>query len=129
MGAAKACDYIDSLGYDFIKTKEHGLNKKMLEMLNGIQDINLLGYKDPKNTEVIYSIFNFYLGDMDTGELSILLDKNANIMTRSGAHCCHSWFNQYRLEPSIRISLAFYNSPDEIDIFGEVLKDIAKYYK
>lgn len=122
LGAAAACAYIEKIGFQQIQEKEKILGERLFEILNSVTGVTLLGNKKPA------CLANFYLGDLDAGELSILLNKNANIMTRSGVHCCHAWYNHNKLDPSLRISLAFYNSLEELDALEIALKDLSKFY-
>ncbi len=119
LGAAAAIDYISSLGYKFIQDRDRELASLLYEGISSVKEINILG--PDRNSHLI----NFYLGTMDSGELSILLDKNFGIMTRAGVHCGHYWFNKYRLNPSLRVSAAFYNRNTDIEILVNALKEMA----
>jgi len=50
----------------------------------------------------------------------------ANICVRSGQHCVHSWFNANNIKGSVRASVYFYNTLDEVSIFVENLQKIRK---
>jgi len=65
---------------------------------------------------------------MDSGELSIILNQTGAIMTRSGIHCCHSWYRKEDLPPSLRASVHLYNTPAEAELFVQTIKDIASYF-
>ena len=59
----------------------------------------------------------------------MILSESANIMTRSGMHCVHSWFNKNKLNGSLRASLYFYNTLDEADIFISEFKKVIESLK
>ena len=122
MGAEAACRYLNDVGYKQIRKIDLELSERMYEIARSIDGIKMLGRKEH------HGILNMYFREMDMGELSILLNRNANIMTRSGVHCGHSWYNHYGLKPSLRISLAFYNTQKELSRLEDVMKDISKYY-
>ena len=122
LGAAKACEYLNGLGYEFIHKKEKELSEYLFQKLSEISAVSLLGNKSANE------LANFHFGKMDCGELSILLDKNARVMVRSGVHCAHSWYVENKIDPSLRVSLAFYNTKSEIDTFVSALKEIASFY-
>ena len=43
-------------------------------------------------------------------------------MVRSGMHCVHSWFNDRQIDNgSLRASVYFYNTEDEVRLFAETL--------
>jgi cysteine desulfurase/selenocysteine lyase len=55
-----------------------------------------------------------------------MLDVSKNILTRSGAHCVHSWFNAHNMKGSIRASMYLYNTDEEMKVLVEELKKIIK---
>ncbi|MFH2203258.1 MAG: cysteine desulfurase [Elusimicrobiota bacterium] len=124
MGAHAAIRYLDRVGF-CRREHEIELNEIITEGLAGLDRFRLLGPRDPRRRG---SIVNFYLDGMDSGELSILLDKTESIMTRSGVHCCHAWYRKYRLPPTLRASLAFYNTREEAELFVRTLKNVSDYF-
>ena len=121
-GAVKAIEYIEKIGYTQIQKREEELSLLMQEGLESLRKMTFLG--PGLNSHLV----NLYLGEMDSGELSILLDKNYNIMTRAGVHCGHYWYNQNQLSPSLRISAAFYNTESDIQRLVEALQEVSKNY-
>ena len=63
---------------------------------------------------------------LDPHNAAKILDASKNIMTRSGAHCVHSWFNKHNLKGSVRASLYLYNTEEEAKIFVDEIKKIIK---
>ena len=59
-------------------------------------------------------------------QVALMLDNMANIAIRSGQHCVHSWFNNKKIENSARVSLCFYNTMEEAELFIINLKKIVK---
>ena len=55
-------------------------------------------------------------------DLSIYLDKY-NICTRAGSHCAKILKDEFHIKNTLRISLYFYNTKEEIDKLIEVLKN------
>ena len=86
--------------------------------------INIIGPADPKLRSGILS-FNAKNG-MKYHEVSLMLDNYANIMTRSGRHCVHSWFNAHNIDGSARASVYLYNTEEEAKIFVEKMNEIVK---
>jgi len=125
MGAAAAIRYLEERVGDARGVHEEKLNALITEGLSGMSRFRLLGPKDPAARG---SVINFYIDGIDSGELSILLDKSENIMTRSGVHCAHAWFRKHGVTPSLRASLAFYNTESEAETFVKTLKNIIDYF-
>ena len=121
MGFGAAADYLRKVGLENISAHETKLNEKITNAL--ADSVELLGPRDPKARG---SIFSFNVPGMETHNVAIMLDETANIMVRSGAHCCHSWFNAHKMLGSVRASLYLYNTEEECDTFIQELQKIIK---
>jgi len=125
MGAEAAVNYLNNVGMKAIQQQELKLNSFITEAILTLPRIRLLGPEDPS---LRAGIINFFVEDMDSGELSILLDKTKNIMVRSGVHCSHAWYKKHELLPTLRISLSLYNTMEEAEVFVQTLEKIVKYF-
>jgi len=121
IGFGAAADYLRKIGLDNISAHEIGLNQKITDAL--ADSVELLGPKDPK---LRGSIFSFNVPGMEMHNVAIMLDEAANVMVRSGAHCCHSWFNAHKMMGSVRASMYLYNTEEECDVFIQELQKIIK---
>lgn len=117
----EACRYLKRVGLMKIKEHENKLNKIITDGLKNEENIEIIGPKDPEKRG---GIFSFNIKGVDIHHVSRMLDKSKNIMTRSGAHCVHSWFNKHSMKGSIRASLYLYNTEEEARIFVEEIKNI-----
>ena len=124
-GVTAAIQYLNDIGAHNISQHLMELNEFISSAIRSLPKIKLIG---PQDAKLRAGIINFTLGGMDSGELSILLDETYNIMTRSGVHCCHSWYKKYRLPSSLRTSLYLYNSKEEAGILLETLNKITRYF-
>ena len=68
-------------------------------------------------------IFSFNIKDVHFFDLGLLLDVKG-IAVRTGHHCTQPLMDKFGIEGSVRISLAVYNTIEEIDYFVETLKNI-----
>ncbi|MBT3583801.1 MAG: aminotransferase class V-fold PLP-dependent enzyme [Halobacteriovoraceae bacterium] len=125
IGGAAALKFISSIDYGQIAEHELMLNKFVSEELSKLEKVKLIG---PSDASKKGSIVNFYIEGLDSGELSLLLDKTSNIMLRSGVHCCHAWYHKQELQPTLRASFSIYNTMEEVELFLKTLKDFLKYY-
>jgi len=73
-------------------------------------------------------IFSFLLNNIPPYDAGIILDK-MGIAVRTGHHCTQPLWEHYKVEGSVRASLAFYNTFEEIDFLCESLKKIQKMFK
>ena len=123
IGLGEACRYLKKIGLKKIAEHEIKLNKIITESLAGNAKISIIG---PKDAEKRGGIFSFNINGMDSHNVSKILESSKNIMTRSGAHCVHSWFNKHSMKGSVRASLYLYNTEEEAQIFVEEVKKISK---
>ncbi|MBN1644977.1 cysteine desulfurase [Candidatus Woesearchaeota archaeon] len=110
IGFGEAIKYLSKIGMENIRKHEIGLNKRLTEALG--DKVDIVGHKEPEKRG---SIFSFNIKGMDPHEVAIILDNSLDIAVRSGAHCCHSWFNKHNMKGSVRISLFAYNTKEDIE--------------
>ncbi len=122
IGLAEATKYLNKIGKEKIQKHEEKLNRIITEGISLIKGLDIIG---PKQPEMRGGIVSFTLKGIGYHEVAIMLDKNANIMVRSGQHCVHSWFNARGIEGSVRASLYLYNTEEEAELFARELTKIA----
>jgi len=123
IGLGEACRYLKKIGLRNISEHEKKLNKAITESLIREEKISIIG---PAEHEKRAGIFSFNIDGVDPHNAAKILDASKNIMTRSGAHCVHSWFNKHNLKGSVRASLYLYNTEEEAKIFVDEIKKIIK---
>lgn len=123
IGLGQAVKYLESMGFDNIKSQELKLNLYITEELNKLPGIKIIGPADPALRS---GIISFYNESVDMHQIAIMLDGMSNVMIRSGQHCVHSWFNDKKIRNSARVSLYFYNTMEEAEIFISSLSKIIK---
>lgn len=119
IGLGTAVDYLESLGVENISAYEKQLLCHVEEMLRSIPEIRVLGAPAERAGVISFNINGLHC--FDTAEM---LDK-LGIAVRSGHHCAQPLLDCYGLEGTVRVSPAFYNTHDEIDILGNGLQRIA----
>ena len=80
-----------------------------LQRLNGIGGLKLYG-----NASKRISVFSFLLGDTHPYDAGMILDK-MGIAVRTGTHCTQPVMDHYGISGTIRASLVFYNTLEEVD--------------
>ncbi|HNE00710.1 MAG TPA: aminotransferase class V-fold PLP-dependent enzyme, partial [Plasticicumulans sp.] len=71
------------------------------------------------------SVASFVLAGYRTDEVGTALNREG-IAVRSGHHCAQPILRRFGLETSVRPSLAFYNTREEIDRMIRVLQQLAR---
>jgi len=126
LGLGKAIELVEEIGLKNIAKQETLLNEYLTSELLKMEGVQIIG---PRDSAKRSGIVSFYVKNINVHELSVMLDRSANIMCRSGQHCVHSWFNARGIENSLRVSFSFYNTLDEVKKFIEELNKILKILK
>ncbi len=121
VGFAEALRYLKKIGLNDIEKHEQKLNERLSAGLAAL-GVRIIG---PSDAKLRGGICSFLVGKMNPHDVSLMLD-SYNIMTRSGMHCAHSWFNSQGIGGSSRASLYLYNTEDEVDFMLDKMKDIVK---
>ena len=108
IGFGKAIDYISNIGIDNIEEYIIELKKYLVEKLKNIKNINIY------NEDVLGSTLTFNMDGIFAQDTSIYLDKY-NICVRSGEHCAKKLEDELGIKNTVRISLYFYNTKEDID--------------
>lgn len=121
IGLAAAIDYLQKVDVNNINEHEKNLTELMLEELNSLNEVKILG---PLNAELRPGIVSFYIKDIDPHELALLLDYKG-IAVRSGFHCAQPLHEMLGAsQGSVRASFYLYNTEEEVIRMIEVIKEI-----
>ena len=104
-----AIDYINNIGLKKILKYENVLLKYATEKLLEIDGIKIYGNTDNKT-----SVISFNLGNIHHYDIGSIID-NEGIAVRTGHHCAQPIMDYYNIPGTIRVSLSFYNTKEEID--------------
>jgi cysteine desulfurase / selenocysteine lyase len=119
-GVGAAIDYVQSIGFDAIRAWEHDLLVYATERLREIPGLRIFGEAAEKEPVISFLIEGAQATDMAT-----LLDLEG-VAVRSGHHCAHPLMQFYSVPATLRASLAFYNTREEVDAFITALLKVRK---
>jgi len=117
IGLAAALDYIESIGIPDIINYEHELTEYSNKKLNETGGIKIYGDVNEK-----ISIMSFIIEKVHQYDAGMILDK-MGIAVRTGSHCAQPVMTRYGIDGTIRASMCFYNTKEEIDM---LIKGIEK---
>ena len=120
IGLGAALDYVRKIGLDNIARYEHELTEYATEKLIRIPGLRIIGTARNK-----VGVVSFVLNNLPNEEVGKLLDREG-IAVRTGHHCSQPSLRRFGVEGTIRPSLAFYNTRDEIDRLAEVINHIQR---
>lgn len=118
VGLGAALDYVNRLGLPNIAKYEQSLLQYATEQLSRIDGLRLIGTAREK-----VGVLSFVLRERPTEEVGRLLDLEG-IAVRAGHHCAQPSLRRYGLEATVRPSLAFYNTTEEIDRLVNAIRRI-----
>lgn len=117
IGTGVACEYLLSIGMDNIHEYEKEIRAYAIEKLSELDNIEII---NPNNE---YGPIDFNAKGVFAQDAAGFL-ASKNIAVRSGNHCAKILHNIIGTDQSIRASLYFYNTKEEIDRFVEACKEI-----
>lgn len=120
-----AADYISKIGFDKIESYEEELRQYLLRNLKEIKDIKIYHPNESKKAGAVISISFDKVHPHDIAQYL----GNKNICVRAGHHCTQILHREvFKIPASLRISLAIYNTKEDIDKLIETLKEAIKIY-
>ena len=115
IGFREAMKYINNTGIDVISAYENSLLKYAEEKLKNISGLKIYG-----DTKHKASVISFLIEDIHPYDMGMIIDK-FGVAVRTGHHCAQPLMDRFGIIGTIRASLAFYNTFEEIDIFVEAV--------
>ena len=110
-----ALDYMNNLGFKNIRQYEDKLLKYATEKLKEID--GLIIYGDVKNKT---SVISFNISGIHSYDVGSILDK-FGVAVRTGQHCAQPIMDHFNIPGTVRVSLSFINTFEEIDILQEAI--------
>ena len=109
IGLGAGIEYINRIGYDFIASREHELLEYATQRLIEQEDVRIFGTAKEK-----VSVISFLIGDIHPYDAGTILD-HLGIAVRTGHHCTQPIMDRFQIPGTLRASLSFYNTKEEVD--------------
>lgn len=122
IGLGEAIKYLMGIGMDNIHQQEMNLKTYFLEKVKDIDNIIIY------NKNINSGIIAFNIDGVFAQDTSMYLN-HYGIAVRAGNHCAKMLKDEMDIKNSVRISMYFYNSYEEIDKLIEVLKNSHDIFK
>ncbi|RDK88230.1 aminotransferase class V-fold PLP-dependent enzyme [Marinirhabdus gelatinilytica] len=104
-----AIDYLNQIGFHAIEKHEHELLEYATKELLKIEGLKIYGTGTEKT-----SVISFNLEGIHPYDVGTILDK-MGIAVRTGHHCAQPIMTFFNIPGTVRASLAFYNTKEEVD--------------
>ena len=119
-GVGAAIAYVESLGFEALRAHERALLDHATARLREIPGLRIFGEAAEKEP-----VISFLLEGAQATDLATLLDLEG-VAVRSGHHCAHPLMQFYGVPATLRASLAFYNTHEEVDAFVAALLKVRR---
>lgn len=120
VGLGAALEYVERIGIEAIGRYEHALLEYATHQVKPIPGLRLVGTARDKA-----SVLSFVLDGHTTAEVGQALNEEG-IAVRTGHHCAQPILRRFGLEATVRPSLAFYNTCEEVDRMVAVVRRLAE---
>jgi cysteine desulfurase / selenocysteine lyase len=122
VGLGAAIDYLSSIGMEAVGTYEHELLEYATKAISSVPGVRLVGTAKRKA-----AVVSFLLGNVHPHDVGTILDQEG-IAIRAGHHCAQPVMDRFGIPATIRVSLALYNTREEIDLLVNGLKRVSEVF-
>lgn len=116
LGLKSAIEYINKIGIEEIDKRERELKEYAIKKLKKLDNVILYNEDSPT------SIITFNIKDVFSQDAGSYFNSKG-ICVRTGLHCAKILIDYLKTQGTVRASLAFYNTKEEIDVFVEACKN------
>jgi cysteine desulfurase/selenocysteine lyase len=119
-----AIDYLNAVGLENVARHEHELVRYAYESLREIEGLRILGPPPDRRAGLV----SFVLDQPHAHDVAQLLDQQG-IAVRAGHHCTWPLHDRLGIAASTRASFYLYNTPAEVDLLVNVVRQIRDRFR
>lgn len=116
----KALDYLQNAGMDKVEEHENQLTNYLEQQLTHIPGIQLYAAGLPKAGAVSFNVLRSDGQLIHPFDIGVLLD-HQGVAVRTGHHCAEPLIDYLQVSGTLRVSVAMYNTREEIDYLIQAL--------
>ena len=117
IGLEAAIEYFDRVGAERIRQHELALLDYAVERLSAIDGLTMIG-----NARHKVGVISFVMESAHPHDIGTILDTEG-VAIRTGHHCAQPLMQRFNVAATARVSLAFYNTHEEVD---ELIKALGR---
>lgn len=117
-----AIDYLEQIGFQALREREDHLTALALDNMKEIPGVHVLGSEDAGEH---CGILTFTVDEVHPHDVASILDAD-HIAVRAGHHCAQPLMDYLKVSSTVRASIAFYNTEEEIRAFTESLSQVRR---
>jgi len=122
VGFHAALEFIELMGIENIVQHEQALLQYTTDKLSKILGLTIIGTAAHK-----VGVISFILEGVHPHDIATILD-HEGISVRAGHHCAMPLMERYRIPACARVSLAVYNTLDDIDLLCSALEKVRSIF-
>ena len=107
-----------------IRSHEEHLTARLINGLRKVKGVHVYAPEQPADR---IGVVSFTVDGFHPHEVAQQLDESAEILVRSGHHCCQPLMERLGLpDGTVRASLGLYNTEEEIDMLVATLEEMTR---
>jgi cysteine desulfurase/selenocysteine lyase len=122
VGLGAAIDYVEGLGLEAIEAYEHDLLAYATQAIGGVPGVRLIGTAPDKA-----AVVSFVMEEVHPHDIGTILDQEG-IAVRTGHHCAQPTMERFGVPATVRASIAFYNTRDDVDALVRGLERVREVF-
>jgi cysteine desulfurase/selenocysteine lyase len=122
VGLGAALDYVEKLGRDSIAAHEERLLHLALDKLRQVPGVRVFGPVSARAAVISFVIEEPPLSALDVGTRLDL----EGVAVRTGHHCCQPVMDRFGVAGTVRASIAFYNTVEDVDRFVAAVQKVVR---
>ena len=123
VGLGAAVDYLRKVGLPAIQAYEHELLAHAMGEIGSVKGVRLVGTARHKA-----SVVSFVMEGIHPHDLGTIVDREG-VAIRTGHHCAMPVMERFGLPATARASLAFYNTPEDVDALTQALEKAREVFR
>ena len=122
IGLGTAIDYVNEVGLETVAAYEHELLAYATDELSQVRGLRIIGTAREKA-----SVLSFVLDDIHPHDIGTILDREG-VAVRAGHHCAQPVMLRFGVPATVRASLAFYNTREDVDALVQGLHKVIEVF-
>lgn len=116
------------LEQETLEAISHHKNRLMQRLVEKLKDCDVQLYL-PADLTNHTSVLSFNIPEYEANEVGIILNEDFDIAVRTGYHCApyiHQFLKTVECKGTVRVSLGYFNTEDDVDALVDAVKDIVR---
>ena len=122
IGLGAAIDYLAALDWHEVAAHEHRLLSYATAALSDIEGLRIIGTAKDKA-----GVLSFVFDHVHAHDVGTILDQEG-VAVRAGHHCAMPVMQRFGVPATTRVSFAFYNTIEEIDVLVGAIRRVLKVF-